>query len=274
MNKTNLSEKMLNDETGDGIHHEVCSRRKFLREDYIGKRFGRWEVIDYSGKAYVKNHFQFARMFLCKCDCGKISLVSLSNLTEGLTKGCKSCPLRKVNAVKNDPIRVLWYRINSRCVERWKNFNTFKHDVLPGRIDMLKKLGELNPTEKTKLGPYSIYFLRKNSMEKYSPQNCYWGTHKDMKHTWRHFSEGLTLAELGRETSYTIERLRQFSQENSNKIIEKCLLFYIIRTLTTPGGGKRRLYSKQAVPFLRKLRSIKGTKDREKFIMQVRSGLI
>lgn len=272
--KNNSDKLSLKNGTPCKISHKVVSRRKFLKEDYIGKRFGKWKVLDYVGKAYLKNRPQFARMFLCECECGRTSSVALSNLVYGLTKGCKICHLTKVDPVINDPIRRVWYRINSQCVEPWKNFDTFKHDVLPGRLDTLKKLGELDPNERTTLGAYGIYFLRKNPMEKYSPENCYWGTRKDVNHVPGPFPEGITLTELAKHTFYTAERIRQFSKKNGKNLIERALLPFIVKNLITKKGGKRKIYSRQAIPFLLTLRTIKGVKNREKFIAGFKYNLI
>lgn len=52
------------------------------RKDWIGKRFGRLEVISYAGKS--NGH----HMWACRCDCGRELEVRQSNLKSGHTTSC------------------------------------------------------------------------------------------------------------------------------------------------------------------------------------------
>ena len=51
-------------------------------KDYLHKRFGSLEVIEYAGK---ENGMHYWR---CKCDCGSVTVVSQSNLQSGHTTSC------------------------------------------------------------------------------------------------------------------------------------------------------------------------------------------
>ena len=79
-----------------------CIKREW-RNDIIGKRFGRLEVLDYydsekrSGKKYSR--------YLCRCDCGKEVIVLKSDLTSGHTMSCgcyKKDRIREANKVYNE----------------------------------------------------------------------------------------------------------------------------------------------------------------------------
>lgn len=58
------------------------------RKDYIGKRFGRLTVIEYAGTAKELNKTGKANYWKCRCDCGRESLVSQTELQNGGTQSC------------------------------------------------------------------------------------------------------------------------------------------------------------------------------------------
>lgn len=55
------------------------------KKDYIGLRFGRLEVI---GEVPIEERNCKCRLFICKCDCGNITNVRVSNLTSGNSTSC------------------------------------------------------------------------------------------------------------------------------------------------------------------------------------------
>ena len=58
-------------------------RRKAIRESLVGKKFNRLTVLEKTDKrmsGYV--------IYICRCDCGKITEVASSNLLRGHTKSC------------------------------------------------------------------------------------------------------------------------------------------------------------------------------------------
>ena len=64
------------------------------KESVIGLSFNKWTVLAYSHKSSSGNWF-----YTCKCECGKINTVSLSNIRTDKSKQCKSCAT-KVNGRK------------------------------------------------------------------------------------------------------------------------------------------------------------------------------
>jgi len=54
------------------------------KQDLIGKRFGRLNVID----ELPERGKNYSIKYLCRCDCGKTTVVSASNLRSGHTKSC------------------------------------------------------------------------------------------------------------------------------------------------------------------------------------------
>jgi hypothetical protein len=61
-----------------------CLYPKF--PDLIGKRFGRWTVIEETEKP--KDRKSSANYFLCKCDCGNERVVNGNSLIRGRSKSC------------------------------------------------------------------------------------------------------------------------------------------------------------------------------------------
>lgn len=62
------------------------SKVKEVKRLMVGKRFGRWEVLEVA-KSIKNSH----KLYLCRCDCGKTHKVFRHNLVSGLSLGCKKC---------------------------------------------------------------------------------------------------------------------------------------------------------------------------------------
>ena len=78
-------------------------------KDLTGMRFGRWQVLERSanrGKAI---------MWLCRCDCGNISVIHGTSLKSGTSTQCKQCrdthrPIRK-HGLTHTPLYRVWCRM-------------------------------------------------------------------------------------------------------------------------------------------------------------------
>lgn len=62
-------------------------KRKDLRRNLIGQRFGKLTVIERSNN-YISPKGQSQVMYICKCDCGKEVEVASSSLQQGFTNSC------------------------------------------------------------------------------------------------------------------------------------------------------------------------------------------
>ena len=71
--------------------------------DLTGMIFGKWTVIKDNG---IRNH---KRMWICRCACGKQSIVAAGNLISGKSNGCDLC-------YKFDP------KFKSAIKKRWNNY--------------------------------------------------------------------------------------------------------------------------------------------------------
>lgn len=77
----------------------------------IGKKFGKLEVIQFSGYKQGKDHR--SAYWLCKCDCGNTIEVKGVNLRIGNTKSC-GC-LTKKHGMFGTRIYNLWHTMKERC---------------------------------------------------------------------------------------------------------------------------------------------------------------
>lgn len=101
-----------------------------------GDRFSRLTIINEAGR---KNE---RRYFLCKCSCGEVVIVNVSQLLLGKTKSCGCLRVEsnyKIRAT-HGMSRTLSYNINSekypryggssiRVDDSWKKFENFFHDM-------------------------------------------------------------------------------------------------------------------------------------------------
>lgn len=74
----------------DGLRSQ-CWSCWYPRLDLVGKRFERWLVIE-----RAPCNKEGRSMFLCRCDCGNMKIVSGGNLTSGTSTKCRSCASQKI----------------------------------------------------------------------------------------------------------------------------------------------------------------------------------
>ena len=92
--------------------------------DISGERFGRLVVINLF-KSTGRRSF-----WLCKCDCGKETIVMKDNLRNGNTKSCgciqKENPPRRVHGESKCKLYFVWYTMKQRCKNKnVKNYNNY-----------------------------------------------------------------------------------------------------------------------------------------------------
>lgn len=180
-----------------------------IRENLVGKRFGRLIVLEYAGEKKWK----------CQCDCGGTTIVSGTALNSGSTKSCGCLRIETAKRAKyvkhgksNSPTFIRWRSMKSRCYypknvgypnyggrgikvcDRWLGEHGFEN--------FLADMGEVPGRE------YSLDRIDVNG--DYTPENCRWATWKEQSNNKRnsrlitHNGRSLTIPQWCDELGFNV----------------------------------------------------------------------
>lgn len=94
--------------------------------DLIGRRFGRWTVIEYEGTKGEGKHK--CRCWKCRCECGNVKIVREWNLKSGNSRscGCLVSDSNKMNKTthgkRNTRLYKIWVSMRNRCNNKNSSF--------------------------------------------------------------------------------------------------------------------------------------------------------
>jgi hypothetical protein len=138
----------------------------------IGKRFGYLTVIK-------KHHSSNCVYWLCRCDCGKETVVSGASLRNGHTRSCGCGNGRtKEEREKIYHFYHVWWNVLQRC----KNKNAISYPNYGGRgIKICKRWEDYKLFKKDMFEGYNIGLQldRIDNNENYCKENCRWVTPKE-----------------------------------------------------------------------------------------------
>ena len=162
-----------------------------MDSDAVGKRYGRLTVIG-RGRAEGRSYR------ICRCDCGKITLVQCSSLSSGATKSCgcyaKQLQNRKYSGSTHPQLYAYWgnHHRDVKWPDKWQNFENFAEWSLANGYEEGYRL------------------MRRDVTGEYSEDNCIWveppkpkpkpKAEPKPKTFYEYDGESLTLSELSKRT--------------------------------------------------------------------------
>ena len=151
----------------------------------LNKKFGKLLVLETAGSDNHKNG-----LYKCKCDCGKIVILTRGQITKSKTKSC-GCVWKQLNKEKGTThgmhgtsIYSIWLGIKYRCYnkkhKRYKDYGgrgiTVCVEWLESFENFYKDVGDR---------PKGMSLDRKDNNKGYSKENCKWSTTKEQNNNKR-----------------------------------------------------------------------------------------
>ena len=164
--------------------------------DLSGQKFHRLTVV----KRHPENNKQNKPMWVCKCDCGKVVIVTGSDLKSGNTKscGCLDKEVGKKKLTTHGYSKTRLYRVWTSMKDRCHNPNNKRYNDYGGRgifvcdewrhdfVAFREWAYQNGYDDSVPFGQCTID--RANNNDGYTPYNCVWSTLSQQAHNKRNTS--------------------------------------------------------------------------------------
>lgn len=178
--------------------------------DLTGEKFGRLLVQE-----RAENSREGRAQWLCKCDCGKLKVISGKSLREGKTKSCGCLHIETIttHGMSRTRLSQIWRDMKQRC----QNVNNASYESYGGRgIAVCDEWQEFVPFYNWAVANGyndTLTIDRIDNDKGYSPDNCRWATQKEQANN-RHsnnlitfMGETLTLTQWSEKTGMGCQTL-------------------------------------------------------------------
>lgn len=192
-------------------------------EEFIGKKFGKLLVVDF-GEDYISPSGKRKHRFICRCECGKESLVDIYSLQNGSVKSC-GCQKNTKHGMYNSRLYKIWDSMKCRCSDTPSGDKNYKNIKVCSEWESFEPFMEwaLNNGYASDLSIDRIDFLGD-----YCPKNCRWVTikaqanNKNNNHLATYNGETHTIAEwadiLGANYNTLLARFNKYHWSDEKAI--------------------------------------------------------
>lgn len=203
---------------------------------HIGEKFGRLTVLPDA----IPRNGSTSKKYLCRCDCGKYTYVTISNLMSGNTRSC-GCYNKEITAkrasthnMSHSKLFGIWWTMLQRC----KNEKVNSYKNYGGRgIKVCEEWQTFEPFYEWSMShgyADDLSIDRVDNDGDYCPKNCRWTTFSEQANNrrntvWVYYNgEKKTISQLAKENGVKYKAL-YYMYKNKNMSIEDALRELAIR---------------------------------------------
>lgn len=142
-----------------------------MYEQYIGKTYNNWTVLEYSHKDSFNHPY-----FKCICKCGKVQINDIYTMKYGRSKSCPSCAYhKKTHGLSQKRIYSIFYGIKQRCYNpKSKAYKHYGGRGIKICSDWLNNFENFAKWSYENGYDDKLTIDRINYDESYCPENCRW----------------------------------------------------------------------------------------------------